>query len=262
MCFLCFPIILEYNGKTILETVHWFQNESDPFLNSNAFEVAGELVNFLLYKLNTTHIVWLCLAWLCKLKKMYVYTLEVDQIMISIVSFIRHSKNISMDGTTSIRWLKSIAWGFCPTLRLSKGKLLSTYMSFFFFLFTGRQASTNPQSTSTMSSKQSSNTFCPSTATKLTMNEGGITVNKTQNRKRQREHGENSTPTTHKAAKVPKLNVSICVNQIVSSGPSGCERRPYQTEGLESIFGTYLYVLAGVVCPKIVNVYDSDIDFL
>ena len=44
MCFLSFPIILEYNGKTILETVHWFQNESDPFLNSNVFEVAGELV--------------------------------------------------------------------------------------------------------------------------------------------------------------------------------------------------------------------------
>ena len=84
------------------------------------------------------------------------------------------------------------------------------YMSFF-LLFTGRQASTDPQSTSTMSSKQTSITFCPFTATKLTMNEGGITVNKMQNRKRQREHGENSTPTTHKAAKVPKLNVSICV---------------------------------------------------
>ena len=42
------------------------------------------------------------------------------------------------------------------------------------------------------------------------MNEGGITVNKMQNRKRQRKHGENSTPTTLKAAKVPKLNVSIC----------------------------------------------------
>lgn len=44
LCFLSFPIILEYSEKTILETVHWFQNESDPFLNSNAFEVAGELV--------------------------------------------------------------------------------------------------------------------------------------------------------------------------------------------------------------------------
>jgi len=131
--------------------------------------------------------------------------------MISIVSFIRHSKIISMDGTTSIRWLKSIARGFCPTLRLSKGNLLSMYMSFFLLLFTGRQESTDPQSTSTMSSKQSSNTFCPFTATKLTMNEGEITVNKMQNRKRQREHGENSTPTTHKVAKVPKLNVSICV---------------------------------------------------
>ena len=43
------------------------------------------------------------------------------------------------------------------------------------------------------------------------MNEGGITVNKMQNRKRQREQGENSTPTTHKGAKVPKLNVSFCV---------------------------------------------------
>ena len=86
------------------------------------------------------------------------------------------------------------------------------YMSFFFFLlFTGRQASTDPQSTSTISSKQSSNTFCPFTATKLTMSEGRIIVNKMQNRKRQREHGNNSTPTTHKAAKVPKLNVSICV---------------------------------------------------
>ena len=130
--------------------------------------------------------------------------------MILIIYFIRHSKNILIDETTSIRWLKSIAWGFCPTLRLSKGKLLSMYMSFF-LLFTGRQASTDPQSTSTMSSKQSSNTFCPFTATKLTMNEGGITVSKMQNRKRQREHGENSTPTTHKAAKVPKLNVSIFV---------------------------------------------------
>lgn len=136
----------------------------------------------------------------------------------------------------------------------------------FFFPFTGRQTSTDPQSTSTISSKQNSNTFCPFTATKLTMNQGDITVNKMQNRKRQREHGENSTPTTHKAAKVPKLNVSICVPirphfvQVVSSGPSGCERRPCQTDGLESIFDTYLYVSAGVVCLKIVNVYDSDID--
>ena len=87
----------------------------------------------------------------------------------------------------------------------------NVYVFFFFSLFTGRQASTDPQSTSTMSSKQTSNTLCSFTATKLTMNEGGITVNKMQNRKRQREHGENSTPTTHKAAKVPKLNVSICV---------------------------------------------------
>lgn len=44
LCLLSFPVILAYNGKTILETVHWFQNESDPFLNSNAFDVAGELV--------------------------------------------------------------------------------------------------------------------------------------------------------------------------------------------------------------------------
>ena len=35
---------MEYNGRTILETVHWFQGETDPNLNSNAFEVAEELV--------------------------------------------------------------------------------------------------------------------------------------------------------------------------------------------------------------------------
>ena len=144
---------------------------------------------------------------------------------------------------------------------------------FFFFLFTGRQASTDPQSTSTMSSKQSSNTFCPSTATKLTMNEGGINVNKMQNRKRQREHGEYSTPTTHKAAKVPKLNVSICVpvrphfvqySQLDSllrperlRKETVSNRRP----GIH-FWNISIYVSAGVVCPKIVNVYDSDIDFL
>ena len=194
--------------------------------------------------------------------------------MISIVSFIRHSKNISMDGTTSIRWLKSMAWGFCPTLRLSKGNLLSMYMSFFFFsLFTGRQASTDPQSTSTMSSKQISNTLCPFTATKLTMNEGGITVNKMQNRKRQREHGENSTPTTHKGAKVPKLNVSICVpvrphfvqySQLDSLLRPERLRKETVSNRLPGIhfWNISIYVSAGVVCPKIVNVYDSDIDFL
>ena len=51
----------------------------------------------------------------------------------------------------------------------------------------------------------------PKGGSKLTMNEGGITVNKMQNRKRQRGHRENSTPTTLNAPKVPKLNVSICV---------------------------------------------------
>ena len=101
--------------------------------------------------------------------------------------------------------------GFLSNSQAVQRKPAFNVYVFFFSLFTGRQASTDPQSTSTMSSKQTSNTVCPFTATKLTMNEGGITVNKMQNRKRQREHGENSTPTTHKGAKVPKLNVSICV---------------------------------------------------
>ena len=61
------------------------------------------------------------------------------------------------------------------------------------------------------------------------MNEGGITVNKMQKRKRQREHGENSTPTTLKAAKVPKLSVSICVPippHFVQYSQSGSLLRP------------------------------------
>lgn len=38
------PIILEWNDKVIHEVVTWFQNESDPTLNSNVYEVSAEVV--------------------------------------------------------------------------------------------------------------------------------------------------------------------------------------------------------------------------
>ncbi|XP_063075896.1 deubiquitinating protein VCPIP1 [Engraulis encrasicolus] len=39
------PVNLEWAGRTVRETVCWFQHESDPSLNSNAYEVAGRLVD-------------------------------------------------------------------------------------------------------------------------------------------------------------------------------------------------------------------------
>ena len=35
---------MEWNGKTIEEQVFWFDNESDPSLNSNVFEMATAVV--------------------------------------------------------------------------------------------------------------------------------------------------------------------------------------------------------------------------
>ena len=87
-------------------------------------------------------------------------------------------------------------------------------------------------------------------------------MNKMQNRKRQRGHRENSTPTTLNAPKVPKLNVSICGPIPPHTPARAIAKGDYQTDGLESIFNTYLYVSAVEACPKIVNVYDSDIDSL
>ena len=37
-------VSLEWNGKTIEEQVFWFDNESDPSLNSNVFEMATAVV--------------------------------------------------------------------------------------------------------------------------------------------------------------------------------------------------------------------------
>ena len=39
-----FPITLEWGGQTFQENVYWFQNESDPSLNSNVYDVASRLV--------------------------------------------------------------------------------------------------------------------------------------------------------------------------------------------------------------------------
>ena len=42
--FISFPISLEWGGKTVSETVYWFQYEQDPSLNSNVYDVAAKLV--------------------------------------------------------------------------------------------------------------------------------------------------------------------------------------------------------------------------
>ncbi|KAM9844454.1 deubiquitinating protein VCPIP1 [Aulostomus maculatus] len=39
-----FPITLEWGGRVVRETVHWFQYEADPGLNSNVYDVAMKLV--------------------------------------------------------------------------------------------------------------------------------------------------------------------------------------------------------------------------
>jgi len=39
-----FPISLEWGGKTVSETVYWFQYERDLSLNSNVYDVATKLV--------------------------------------------------------------------------------------------------------------------------------------------------------------------------------------------------------------------------
>ena len=41
---ISFPISLEWGGKTVSETVYWFQYERDPSLNSNVYDVATKLV--------------------------------------------------------------------------------------------------------------------------------------------------------------------------------------------------------------------------
>lgn len=41
---ISFPISLEWGGKTVTETVYWFQYEQDPSLNSNVYDVASKLV--------------------------------------------------------------------------------------------------------------------------------------------------------------------------------------------------------------------------
>ncbi len=38
------PLSLDWGNQTIQETIHWFEDESDPSLNSNAFEVAQQIV--------------------------------------------------------------------------------------------------------------------------------------------------------------------------------------------------------------------------
>ena len=44
-CYFCrLKVPLEWNGKSLTETVAWFQYESDPSLNSNVYEVAQQLV--------------------------------------------------------------------------------------------------------------------------------------------------------------------------------------------------------------------------
>ena len=39
------PLTLTWANRTVQLTVHWFQRESDPERNSNAYEVAQKLVN-------------------------------------------------------------------------------------------------------------------------------------------------------------------------------------------------------------------------
>ena len=39
-----FPITLEWGGRSVRETVYWFQYEVDPALNSNVYDVATKLV--------------------------------------------------------------------------------------------------------------------------------------------------------------------------------------------------------------------------
>ena len=39
-----FPVKMSWKGESVTEDVVWFQNESEPSLNSNAFEVASSLV--------------------------------------------------------------------------------------------------------------------------------------------------------------------------------------------------------------------------
>ena len=38
------PLKLEWGGKVVTEAVEWFQNESDPSLNSNVYQEAEALV--------------------------------------------------------------------------------------------------------------------------------------------------------------------------------------------------------------------------
>ena len=42
--FLSIDVSLDWNGKKIEEQVFWFDNESDPSLNSNVFEIATAVV--------------------------------------------------------------------------------------------------------------------------------------------------------------------------------------------------------------------------
>ena len=38
------PVTLDWGDRSVEETVFWFQHESDPSLNSNAFDIAHLLV--------------------------------------------------------------------------------------------------------------------------------------------------------------------------------------------------------------------------
>ena len=39
-----FTVPLKWKGQSHLEEVHWFQDESDPALNSNAYDIASAMV--------------------------------------------------------------------------------------------------------------------------------------------------------------------------------------------------------------------------
>ena len=39
-----FKLPLTWNGQTVESEIHWFENESDPALNSNAYEIARAVV--------------------------------------------------------------------------------------------------------------------------------------------------------------------------------------------------------------------------
>ena len=45
MYFFRVPIRLEFNQRQVDTKIAWFQDDSDPSLNSNAYDIAGKIVN-------------------------------------------------------------------------------------------------------------------------------------------------------------------------------------------------------------------------